>query len=317
MTGPKLGPFGLMCLMICVLALFPGGLLGEEKLQIEVYGGIAFMNPNDLNLFSEAEQQYNELYVIQRLNWMQGYFVNDFPKIKSVLPGGLRIRYRLSSVFTLSMGVEGFFKRSERSLEGTFSYVYSGVQTERHTKSYDPFRLEVSGWSVLGGLNYRFPVGALTDLEVGAGAGWTFADFKFRSDWSSAIDFFGSAYDFSALDTVSLRGDGSGSGFTARAVVRLNRELSRRFALFVEAAGTYCRIVSLEGGGRESRNTTGEDTWEGVWGIKKEEIRLSWAEADVLAPTNLWEGWPAQQRERDFVLDLSRLNLVLGIQIRF
>jgi hypothetical protein len=159
-------------------------------------------------------------------------------------------------------------------------------------------------------------VGAKTDLELGAGGGWTFAAFRFRSEWSHTIEFFGPAYDFTSLDAVALQGDGSGSGFTARAGVRLNRELSKRFAVFVEAAGTYCRIGALEGGGREARNTTGERTWEGAWGIKAEEIRLSWAEADVLVPTNFWESWPAQQKERDFVLNLSGLNLVLGFQIR-
>ena len=290
MNGPKRRPCGLMCLLILCSIWIPQGLLGEEKLQIELYGGIGFTNPKDLNLFSEAEQQYNDLYVVQRLRWMEGYFVNDFPEIRSILPGGLRVRYRISPVFALSLGLEGFFKRSERSPEGTFSYVYNGDQTERHIIAYDPYRLEVSGWSVLGGVNYRIPVGALTDVEVGAGAGWTFADFKFRSDWSHTIDFFGPVYDFSSLDAVSLQGDGSGSGFTARAVVRLNRELNRRFAVFMEAAGTYCRINALEGKGRESRNTTGENTWEGAWGIKKEEIQLSWAEADILVPANYWEG---------------------------
>lgn len=317
MTPLRRRAFGILCLLTAVLVGLPSGLQGEGKLQIELYGGIGLTNPRDLNLFSEAEQQYNDLYVVQRMRWMEGYFVNDFPEIRSILPGGLRVRFHVSSKLALSLGVEGFQTRIERSPDGWFTYVYSGVQTEHHTIAYDPYRLEVSGWSALAGCHYRIPVGAHTDLEVGVGTGWTFASFRFLSEWSHALEFYGPAYDFSSQDTVSLQGDGSGSGFAARAGVRLSRELSRRLAVFVEAAGTYCRIGSLEGNGRESRSMTGERSWEGTWGIKKEEIRLSWAEADVLVPTNYWEGWPAQQREREFVLDLSGVNLVLGIQLRF
>ena len=100
-------------------------------------------------------------------------------------------------------------------------------------------------------------------------------------------------------------------------MLRLNRMLGRRFGFFVETAYTYCRIKSLEGSGREALiGIPGETTWEGTWGIKKEEIHVLWGDKEVLVPTNYWAGWIESQRERDFVLDLSGFRLVLGIVFR-
>lgn len=39
--------------------------------------------------------------------------------------------------------------------------------------------------------------------------------------------------------------------------------------------------------------------------------------ASVLVPTNYWDGWITDQRERDFTLDLSRFHIVLGVQVKF
>jgi len=97
----------------------------------------------------------------------------------------------------------------------------------------------------------------------------------------------------------------------------LNRMLGRRIGLFVETAYMYCRMKSIEGSGRETRiGTPGEASWEGIWGIKREEIHVRWGDAEVLVPTNYWGGWIESQRERDFVLDLSGFRLVLGICFR-
>ncbi len=60
-----------------------------------------------------------------------------------------------------------------------------------------------------------------------------------------------------------------------------------------------------------------ESSWEGPWAIKKEEITVPWGIATVQVPTNYWDGWVADQQERDFTLDLSRFHFVLGIQIKF
>lgn len=301
----------LFFMTACSLSLW-----GKQRFQVEIYGGISFLNPKDLNLFSKAEEQYNEVYLIQRLLGWQGYFLNDFPEISNVLPAGVRVRYRLSDALSISVDLEGFKRREEVSVSGAFSYSPSWTLTQ--TKKYDPYSLGLRGITVMGGLHYRFSVGQSTELEVGAAAGWSKAEFDLRSTWSISVDLLTEGYNFSGLDGGTLEGNGSGNGFAAKGMLRLNRALGRRFGFFVETSATYCRLKSISGSGRETRlGIPGETNWEGTWGIKKEEIEMPYMSATVSVPTNYWEGWVAGQRERDFVLDLSGVRLSAGLYLRF
>jgi len=63
-------------------------IVGLERFQIEVYGGLSYLNPRDLNLLSKAEEQYNQLLYIERHFGWTGYFINDFPRITSTVPAG-------------------------------------------------------------------------------------------------------------------------------------------------------------------------------------------------------------------------------------
>lgn len=287
----------------------------EERLQIEIFGGLSAFNPHDLNMFSRAEEQYNELYFIQRLRYIGGYFVNDLPEMKWARPFGFRIRYRLAPRFALSVGLEGFTERRRTSFEGTFGYDTDVVQL--HTRGYDPYSLELWGWMLMGGIHYSISVGEKTDIEVGAAAGWSRASFNYSSTWTYGVEYRGLTNEFSSLDGGTLEGDGSGSGLSGQVMVRLSRILSRRVGFFVETAATYCRMNSIGGSGRETRmGIPGEVTWEGDWGIKKEDIKLSWAEDEVYVPSNYWDGWSAGQRDRDFVLNLSGIRFGFGIFLR-
>ncbi|UCE41172.1 MAG: hypothetical protein JSV17_17350 [Candidatus Aminicenantes bacterium] len=313
----KIGFFRVMVATWLVWALFflPTISAAEERFQIELYGGISFVNPKDFNLLSKAEQQYNDIYFIERLRSYNGYFVNDFPEIREAIPGGIRFRYHVSEKLSFSLAAEGFFQKKEQTFEGSF--YYSSTASENHTKRYDPYKLRLSGFAVLGGIHYRLPVGSKTDIEVGAAAGWAKAQFDFSSNWTYRAIYQGTSVSYDSVDGGILEEDGSGNGFMGQAMLRLNRMLGRRIGFFVETAFSYCRMKSVEGGGREIRiNIPGETTWEGAWGIKKEEIHLLWGDKEVLVPTNYWAGWIDSQRERDFVLDLSGFRLVLGIVFR-
>jgi len=136
---------------------------------VESYGGISFVNPKDFNLLSKAEQQYNDIYFIKRLRYFEGYFVNDFPEIRETIPAGLRFRYHVSEKLSFSLALEGFIQKKKETFEGSFGY--SSTTSENHTKKYDPYQLSLSGYSVMGGVHYRMPVGSKTDIEAGASAG--------------------------------------------------------------------------------------------------------------------------------------------------
>lgn len=287
------------------------------RFQVEVLGGVSLISPRDLNLLSRAEEQYNDIYFVQRhLGVWQGYFVNDFPEIRYAVPAGVRARFRVTKALSISAGLEGFRRRENYPVSGWFSYSPSWTLTE--SLEYDRFRLGLEGWSALGGVHYGFPLGPSLELEAGVAAGWTRARFDFDLDRTYTITYDGPTYYFHASDGHTLEGDGKGSGFAARAMVRLSRPLGRRFGVFVESSYTYCRLKSFEGMGRETRlGIPGETTWEGSWGIRREDIVMPYLSQTVYVPSNYWEGWVAEQRDRDFVLDLSGLCLSLGVYARF
>lgn len=306
----------LIPFLTCLLGLtLP--LEAEQRLQIEFYGGVSTFNPKDFNLFSKAEEQYNELFFIQRLLYMEGYFTNDLPELRWSKPIGLRLRWGLSSKISLSIGFDRFSESRTADFAGTFNYTYPSGATESHTRAYDPYRLALRGYSLTAGIHYRFPVGKKTDLEVGAAAGWMLADFEYSSTWTYAADYWDPLDQFSSLGWGTLEGDGKGGGVVGLITARISRILSRNFGIFVESAASFCRINSFEGAGGETRlGMPGEETWRGEWGIKNEDITLSWASDEVSVPTNYWEGWTGDLRERDFRLDLSSVRLLFGVFIR-
>ncbi len=302
--------------LVVVLLLCSIPLAGQGRFQVEIYGGFSFLNPRDLNLLSKAEEQYNGLLFVERYLGWQGYFINDFPRITTSFPVGFRLRYQLSGKLAVSVEAEGFRRIRERSISGSFTYTSTWSLTE--AKDYAPFRLSLQGMSVMGGVHYTFQAGRHTQLEVGAAAGWTRAEFDFRSTWTYSIELIDPDFVHISEDGGTLEETGKGDGFAAKGMFRLNRALGRRFGFFVETSATYCRLKSFRGSGRETRlGVPGETVWDGPWGVKKEDIEVSWGSASVLVPTNYWEGWVADQRERDFVLDLSAVRLNLGLYVRF
>jgi len=301
-----------------ILLLMMGAVLlpAKERFQVEIYGGLSYLALSDFNLLAKSEERTNDILFVQRLLGWNGYFTNDLPEIRSAIPAGLRIKYRLSESLAVSVDLEGFRRTRDVTISGTFNVgdTYSLTQT----KTYDPFRLEVRGWAVMGGLHYRRAVGRSTSVEAGAAAGWARSSFDFRSSWAVAIDLISGSFVHNSIDGGLIEESGTGNGFAAKAMLRLNRAMGRRFGLFVEAAGIYCPLKSVRGSGRETRlGIPGETTWEGEWGIKKEEIRTTWDSATVFVPTNYWGGWAGARRDRDFVLDLSGARLSLGLYLSF
>ncbi|MFC2160477.1 hypothetical protein ACFLRX_02365 [Acidobacteriota bacterium] len=302
--------------VLCLFLFLPALSYGSQKFQFELFGGISYINPKDFNLFSRAEEQYNNIYFIEHVRSYGGYFVNDFPEIAFPIPAGFRFKYLLSESVSISLGLEGFSQNRDYSVAGTFSWAPSWHET--HSKEYAPYSIGLSGYSIMGGFQYRFPVGNFTEIELGGSAGWTFSRLKFSSTWFYTIDYFwDESYNFYNVDGGTLEGDGSGNGFSAQGMLRINRNIGQHFGFFAETDYTYCRIKTISGTGRETRlGIPGDNKWEGKWGIKKEEIKVGWGDASILVPTNYWDNYTTNQYERDFVLDLSGVRLVVGFFVK-
>ncbi len=317
MRSHTIQAFRVACGLMALLAIGLAPLAAEDRFQVEVFGGVSYLNPGDLNLFSRAEEQQNQLTLIETYLGWQGYFINEFPRIRSLVPVGVRLKYRISGKWAVSLEAEGYRRTRETSLSGSFTTSPNWSMTA--VKAYAPYRLGLRGFSVMGGLHRSFRAGQSTELEVGVAAGWTRAEFDFRSTWTNTLDFAIGEFTHHSVDGGTLEGTGKGDGFSAKASFRLNRALGRKFGLFLETSATYCRLRSFRGSGRETRlGIPGETSWEGDWGVKKEDVEVFWGSSDsILVPTNYWEGWAAGQRERDFVLDLSGARLSLGLYLKF
>jgi len=305
--------FGLMLLVGAALPAFPDD---PGRLQVEVLGGVSLLRPADLNMLSQAEERYNNIYFVERhLGW-EGYFINDFPEIRHAVPAGIRLRFRVTKALSLSAGVEGFRRSEDYPVSGEFSLSRGWTVTER--LEYSRYHLGLEGWTVLGGIHYGFSIGESLALEAGLAAGWTRAAFDIGLDRTYTVTLVDGTYFFQGTDGRTIEADGSGGGFAARAMLRLNRPLGKRFGIFAESSYAFCRLKSLQGSGRETRlGIPGETTWEGTWGIKREDIVMPYLSETVFVPTNYWEGWTADQRDRDFVLDLSGWRFDLGVYVRF
>ncbi len=316
MNRLKLFYFVLAMWGLCLFLLLPAPTFGSQKFQFELFGGISYINPKDFNLLSKAEEQYNNIYFIEHVRSYGGYFVNDFPEITFPIPAGIRFKYLMSDAVSFSLGLERFTQKRNYTVEGTFSWAPSWHET--HSKKYDPYSIGLFGYSIVGGIQYRFPVGDFTEIEIGGLAGWTFARIEFSSTWSYTTDYYwDEIWNFYNVDGGTLEADGSGDGFTALGMLRLNRNIGQHFGIFIETDYTYCRIKRINGTGRETRlGFPADSTWEGDWGIKKEEIHVGWGEASILVPTNYWDNWTINQYERDFNLDLSGVRLVIGLFIK-
>jgi hypothetical protein len=306
----------IVFVITCLFMIVPICLQGNDRLQIEIYGGFSYLNPKDFNLLSSAEEQYNNIYFLDNVRWRSGYFINDFPMIKSAFPAGFRVKYFINPSLCLSLAAEGFYQQKKESKEGTFTYEDSYMR-EVQSREYDPYRLGLKGYTLIGGIHYKVPIRKFLELEAGIAAGWTRADVDFSSTWSYLIEYQDPYVQYSSLDSGLLEEKGSGNGFTAQGLLRLTRMLGKSFGFYIEAAGTFCRLKSIEGTGREVRlGYPEESTWDGLWAIKKEEINMRWGDEEVLVPTNYWDNWIEAQRERDFILDLSGIRLVVGILFR-
>jgi hypothetical protein len=227
------------------------------------------------------------------------------------------LKWRLARSLSLSLAAEGMDRRVSASPAGTFTFSAPGY-LEQYGKRYDPFRLSLSALTLLAGVNYRIPVGAWTELEIGTAMGWTQARFDFHSTWIYTVNYEYTDRRYVLNSGGTLEEDGAGNGWQVQASLRLNRALGKRLGIFLESAANYCRIGSLKGGGREVRSgIPGENKWQGAWAVKREEISRPWISTEVEVATNFWESWTADQRLRDFVLNLSGVRLAAGIYLRF
>ena len=297
-----------------------------DRFQVELYGGIIFLNPSDLNLFVSHDNRMQEFsydsyfdYLVatdQIESWTKNQG-EERKEIRRSFPIGGRLKYYLSETIALSLGFK--YMSSTQTMDLDFQFFRNELSDERYNESirYSPYSISAKAYMPTLGFHILKKMKNSLVLEGFVCGGPMFADCRYLSDWSYEWVTEGPGYRYMTYsNTGVLEEEGSGIGIALDLGGRLSYPIIRRFEIFLEASYTYQVVKSISGSGREERNGRSA-TWDGQWRIKSETVAAAWGELETEFPTSYWPENSEEDRLRDFELNLSGFQLRLGLSFRF
>jgi len=289
---------------------------GQRRLQVELYGGIAAVAPSDLNSIPEFYNAFFPFYYIDRYEYCRDVgYIQDyetelegrFRSLRWGFPAGIRVRYRVSSFLDLSLGVRGLWGSAASHFSSDIRLIDMDGTTSDLSSIYDPLRISASGIMPLLGLHVRRNMPAGIGIEAFLAAGPLFGSIGYVRRISSEI-----------VDTIPrsyLEEKGHGFGIALEAGVRFEARVGRDLSVFIETGYAYQTAGAFKGAGL-LRSASGEETWEGEWGMKEDYLADYWGTHSLLRASNSWPTQDAPLWRRDFRLDLSGAQARVGIAIR-
>lgn len=287
-----------------------------ERFQVEIFGGLLFMNPADLNLRPEYDKQYlidqKEFYEYYYPSAQQGVVSDEFKKVKSSFPYGFRLRYRLSRIFSLSLGLKYFSKNQASKVSALFYDL--GDRPYVLDCEYSPYSIFTSAFSPLLGVHFSLGKGELVSFELFLSGGPLFAGCKYLIVIKRLYARNNNVY---RANETSYEIQGSSTGISLDAGARIDVAIKSGFKVFCEGGYSYQVVKNLHGKGSfiyytyqslDTKVVSDELNWEGYWGVKETESFAPF-------PSNDWE--KEDPRVREFKLDLSGAFLRIGISFSF
>jgi hypothetical protein len=297
-----------------------------DRFQIELYGGIIFLNPSDLNLFVSHDNRMQEFSYDSYLDYLvatdqiESWTKNQGEERKEIrrsYPIGGRLKYFLSETITLSLGLK--YMSSTHTLDLDYQYFRNELSDERYNEGirYSPYSLSAKAYIPTLGFHISKRMNNALVLEGFVTGGPMFANCRYFSDWSYEWVTEGPDYRYIVYSSTGvLEEEGSGTGIALDLGGRLSYPVIKSFEIFLEASYAYQVVKSISGSGREER-TGRSATWDGRWGIKSETVAAAWGELETEFPTSYWPDNSEEAKVRDFELDLSGFQLKLGLSFRF
>ena len=286
------------------------------KFQIELFSGLATLNPSDLNLRPEYDRTY--------LEYQEDFYSHydpysqpvhdpyDFRKITSAFPYGFRLKYHLTPRLALSLGFRSFSREQKSDVTAEFN----DMNYRRYILEYNfsPYSLSASAYAPLMGVHFLAARTKYFDLELFFSGGPLFSECRYLISTSRFYSRSGQV--ISANETV-YEITGKSTGVALNAGSRVNVKIMGNLSVFCEGGYAYQTAKNLKGAGEltyyrytspDTKEMSGELQWEGYWGIKDT------MEFPPL-PSNEWE--KDDDRVGDFKLDLSGFFLQIGISFGF
>lgn len=289
---------------------------GQKKLQVELYGGIAAIAPGDLNSIPEFYSAFFPFYYIDRYDYYRDVgYIQDyetelegrFRSLRWGFPAGIRVRYRVSSFLDLSLGVRGLWGSIASRFSSDIRLIDLDGTASDLSSIYDPLRISASGIMPLLGLHVRRSLPAGIGIEAFLAGGPLFGRIAYvRQIYNEIGETTPRSY---------LEEKGRGFGIALEAGVRFEARVGRDLSVFVETGYAYQTAGAFKGEGL-LRSASGEETWEGKWGMKDDYLADYWGTQSLLRASNSWPTQDAPLWRRDFRLDLSGAQARVGIAIR-
>jgi hypothetical protein len=312
-------------LILLIILMFISDLRAgpkKGKFRVEVFGGISFVNPDDLNAYPRVWEKYLDFRYRQSYEYYVsvGYIRSfefsqegEFETIKMAIPLGLRIRWNVFKYLSFSLGLKYISASASSPIDVSNRIILNDGTIVDNQYLFSKFNISTRGWIPQLGLHFEKKLNPRTGLELYAIAGLITGKCQIRYDYN-----FEQREDevISSSSFRSLQMEGKGQGTNLEVFLRLNHLLGRSLGFFIETGYVYQKIDNLEGAGKLDENGALEE-WEGNWGMKEYYSADYWGQFYELYPSSSWE-FPEDKRwARYFHLDLSGFQIRIGFTFRF
>jgi hypothetical protein len=298
----------------------------ENRWRIEMFGGLANMNPEDLNLRAEFDDLLSIFYSNDYFRYQQeqGEITsftsrNDGGRaklLKHTFPLGIRFRYGFTSWLDISLGFTYFTGGKDSSFKNTYEVVEKNGLTKIYFDELTSYKLASKGFIPSLGIHVGKKISDLLRLEAFLTGGPLFAECKYSMNYNSQWPASGSEGDYDTNEGF-LEEKGKGTGVAFQTGAKMDFAIAQHFGVYVEGGYTYQAAFDISGPGTRS-STTHRDQWEGEWAIKQDIKIRPWGTGRFLWPSNGWATFTGTWwRARDFELDLSGFQVRIGIFYRF
>jgi hypothetical protein len=304
-----------------------GRASGRFGWRLELSGGLAAIDPADLNLRGTFDRMYSQYYgydyMAYRVN--QGEIASftrtteggEFRPLGRSLPFQFRVRRSLARWLDVSLGFSYISGSRRSSFADHYAVTELGGGTLNYVDSFDEYTLTVKGYLPSAGVHLGGKISPSLRLELGFSGGPLFAECRYFVRYQSDVPWPGAdgPQDVSHDGTLEEKGKGSAAAFHLG--LKADYLLTRRSGVFIEGGYAFQSVRGVTGPG--TRSDTGQrDTWEGEWAMKQMVKVEPWGTGRFLWPSNGWELFGGDWwRARDFKLDLSGFQARVGVFFRF
>jgi len=304
-----------------------GRASGRFGWRLELSGGLAAIDPADLNLRGTYDRMNSEFYGNDYMTYRvsQGEIASftrttqggSFRPIQRSIPYSIRVRRSLARWLDVSLGFS-FLSGSRRSSFADHYVVTDlGGATLSYTDSREDYTLSVKGYLPTVGVHVGGNLTTSLRLEATLAGGPLFAECLYSFHYTSDLPVLGAEGPEDILEDGTLEEMGKGIAPAFQLGLKADYLLTRRTGVFVEGGYAFQSVRGVAGPG--TRSLTGHrDTWEGDWAMKQMVAIEPWGTGRFLWPSNAWDLFGGEWwRARDFELDLSGFQVRVGVFFRF